>query len=619
MKARELRDLARKFSGLLGVGLIIAFHVAVNISWLHTDNHPYFGDEQLHMTWARDYALALNGWRDGGELIKREYASPSAYTRIKNWRPISRWMDVPVLFTAVGSTSHPPLTHMVAGVCSWILGFKPDLLAFGATVAFCITIIFSYLISRQSLRKPAALFTVLVVSFTPVLYASSRYLSTDVFATACVCASIWALGRVRGFRNTGAVIVFGLLGGLGFLARPNVMLYWMLPVMAVLFQSLVQTHRAHTLAQADSFSWSKLLRNLAMCATLGVLVPLPWYWSNAVALASHWQANHEKTGLFSTHLSFSSLVDYPSTLMANSVLLPLFAVGVCGLLCSAARARKYPAMWLVSLWLLGTYLLMTVLFQHHLARYFLPAVPALSILAAFAIVSIRHRTARYAAGGILTTYLVVQFIILTWSPAWLPTEVRIPTVHAQADMGDMDSDGVFIFRNFLLSGNYAFHDNYAYYSARAFSGENYAQRLFQRMADDSVTRTDQKSPGRICFQTLSNRHNLSDCGFYCELYSPGAYPFGVEHWSRGRRAKFPFVWGNAVSFPAKLEDASHTLPLTDYVLFSVEDAEPENIQRETGYQTFFEAHEFEVLDRFVAQPIACFPAMRYTLMRTRSR
>lgn len=606
-----------KFSGAAGVGVLLVFHVIVNISWLHVDNHPYFGDEQLHMNWARDYALALNGWRDGGELVVREYASPSAYPKVKAWRPVSRWMDVPILMAAVGSTSHPPLTHVVGGICSWVLGFRPHALALGATVAFCVTIIFSYLIARQSLAKPEALFAAFVVSFTPILYGSSRYLSTDVFATSCVCMAIWALGRVGGFRQTGAVIAFGLLGGLGFLARPNVMVYWMLPLAAVLLPSVIETYRAQGTAEAAKLPWSKLLRNIVLCAILGILVPLPWYWGNAVPLASHWEANHEKSGLISTHLSLSTFLEYPSTLVANGVLLPLFMVGVCGVFCGIVRGRKYPGMWIVTLWLLSTYFLMSALFQHHLVRYFMPAIPALAILAAFAVVSIRRAAIRWTAGGALAIYLMVQFIILTWSPAWLPAKVSIPPGRVESGTESAKNDGVFIFRNHLFSGNHLFHDNYAYYPASAFEGENYFQRLFERMADDSVTRAAQKTQGPIYFQTVSQEHNLSDCAFYREMYSPGVFPFGVNRWSKGRCAKYPLVWANTISFPTTPDDTLHTLDATDYVIFSVEDGGGDDVQKETEYQAFFEARGFEVLDRFIAQPVACFPAMRYTLMRVR--
>ena len=176
---------------------LFAFHAGMNAWWLMEDNHTIRTDEEGHMHWARKYYEAMFLDKDA-TLMQRAVA----IARVKP-----------------GNPAHPPLLHIIGAVTIALFGYGMDTLVAVNTAMFLITLIGCLLILLRFLDRWRALFTVFVISFVPIVYASSRHFMTDYVSLAIVVWALYALIRSERFRNTGWVFAFAVLNGLGFLAR----------------------------------------------------------------------------------------------------------------------------------------------------------------------------------------------------------------------------------------------------------------------------------------------------------------------------------------------------------------------------------------------------------------
>ena len=85
------------------------------------------------------------------------------------------------------SPIHPPLLHVAGAIMIMIFGYSTDVIAGTGTILFLLTLLGCFRIARLFLDPWPALYTVFVVSFTPMIFVLSRAFST-------------AAGRVRSNR-----------------------------------------------------------------------------------------------------------------------------------------------------------------------------------------------------------------------------------------------------------------------------------------------------------------------------------------------------------------------------------------------------------------------------------
>ncbi|MGD8398228.1 MAG: glycosyltransferase family 39 protein [Anaerolineae bacterium] len=118
----------------------------------------------------------------------------------------------------------------------------------------------------------------------------------------------------------------------------------------------------------------------------------------------------------------------------------------------AALRRVTPEAWAVLAWLAGGYLLLTLSIYQE-TRAFTPALPAVALLAAAALLALPWRRVRFAVGAVLLLFLLIQFFAVSYEPVQRllpPVAARLPgwgrtTSFAQGvyiqlpDEGDTDS------------------------------------------------------------------------------------------------------------------------------------------------------------------------------------
>lgn len=244
---------------------LFAFHAGMNTWWLMEDNHTIRTDEEGHMHWARKHYEAMFLDKDA-TLMQRAVA----FARVKP-----------------GNPAHPPLLHIIGAVTIALFGYGIDTLAAVNTAMFLLTLIGCLLILLRFLDRWRALFTVFVISFLPILYASSRYFMTDYVSLPIVVWALYALIRSERFRNTGWVFAFSVLNGLGFLARSTTFLYYLIPCLFVVLAGWVAA-----LTEGRRREWRILLFNCLLTAVVTAGIFSPWYFRHLDDFYHYWVNVH---------------------------------------------------------------------------------------------------------------------------------------------------------------------------------------------------------------------------------------------------------------------------------------------------------------------------------------
>lgn len=250
--------------------LLLLFHLCVNIWWLATDNHAVRTDEETHMIMARDYYNALFP-RVGDRGLGARLA---ALGRIK---------------ADVGNPVHPPLLHIAGALFARVLGYSVDRMAFVNTVAFLAAIMGVYLLARRFLHEKEAFFAALVFSFTPMIYASSRYFMTDFLSMALVVWVMYALLKSDCFSSVRWSAVYGLLNGLALMTRTTAVLYYFIPSLLVFSMAAAFLfEKKNGVLHFNQLSLAKLALNTLLILVITFAVCSPWYIAHGGQFYRHW-------------------------------------------------------------------------------------------------------------------------------------------------------------------------------------------------------------------------------------------------------------------------------------------------------------------------------------------
>lgn len=477
---RKVPKKARFFDGelLFGVlfALLLIFHLGVNLWWLGADNHTIRVDEEVHMENARNYYQAM-------------YLEPhdNFFQRVIGVAQIKPTYPV-----------HPPLLHISGAMVLSIFGYDVDHIALTNTFMFMLLLIGAYFLARQFLDQWSALFAVFVVSFTPSIYADSRYMMTDYMAAMLVVWAVYALLKSDKFRRTEWVFLFGIINGLAILTRTVAFLYYLLPSLVVVAAGAWLLLARKRDPRYPDFGWQRLLFHclLTLVTTVGVFSP--WYFHNLEHYYNYWMeqrsgvvreilpteqkpaqqvsasaqskidsgeigaksanASPQKKKTTTTSNAALALLDrllYPRVewsrylvlVINNSMFLPLFVLSVLGMFLSLfhTRFRSFASLVLLS-WIFGSYFFMTQLFHFANPRYALAAVPALALLAS--LVALAPKTLRYRTllmGG-LAVLLLFTYGNLSIKPYKNFSKLEVPVVINKRIQEDFDDTGLVIYK-----------------------------------------------------------------------------------------------------------------------------------------------------------------------------
>lgn len=245
------------------LGALLLFHVANNLYWTAADNRLIRVDEAYHIEKAANFYV----------LFARNDAL-SLYEKLAEF--------------AGARMPYPPLAHVVGALFSAVLGYSPDHVALSSTLVLVLSILGLYAVARQFLPRGPALYAAFVASFIPLIFGLSRLFSLDFFSVPIVVWGIYALLRSENFTHIRWVVLFGVLNGLGFLAKQTTFAFLLCPAAFLLFAGMWQGLKYRAPGTGRLRAVSPYVRNGAVAILISFLTFGWWYVPQASAMYRWW-------------------------------------------------------------------------------------------------------------------------------------------------------------------------------------------------------------------------------------------------------------------------------------------------------------------------------------------
>lgn len=603
------------------LGALCLFHLVANLWWLGADNHVIRGDEESHMEYAREYyeVLAVNEYSN---VVQRIVA-------LGNIRP--------------KTMSHPPLLHLLGGLQLAVFGYSPDVISFTGTYLFLIAIVGVYLLARRLAPPAEALFAAFVFSFTPMVFAGSRFFMTDYVAMAITVWACYALLRSEGFRHTGWVLLFALLNGLGLLARSVNFLYLLAPAALIFAYGLWRAARIE-----DREPRAMALRSLFIHAVMTLVITLgiaaPWYFRHAESIYDFWVTYRtDVTGTPLAGLDAAQVpkpeqqaaspaapalagapaaapdpstepsvwvklynrfryppnpwIDYPVHVVNNVLFLPfsvLAVLGVAGALASRRFRRVDILLYLA--WIFGSYLLLQMTLRWSTPRYSLQAVPAMSLFVALSVLALPVSARRWGMIAVAMLGFIQFFNMTFYAPPPLQ-RVDIPVVLSEEVQEKYHDPGLNVLKDMVSASN-------AYRRMGTPETYNYKDEIFGALVLAEVT-----GPPRAGEYANYARLRMLGMDWDQEHYWPEPNPYlraDLPKDSIPRRKLRSVV---LESEPEKLDPY---LGGVDYVVYRAFSAE-----QEAAWIAYFAAHDFVPIHQYDEPAIGADPPGWYGVLQKR--
>jgi hypothetical protein len=354
--------------GRFAIGLVLLWAAVgvVDVAWLRRDTRPPSWDPANHLLSEVRYRNVLADALSGRAGI---VAAGRALLRVDD--------------------HYPPLAPFAAAIASSPFAPRPDPATIVLGQMALGLLIFAVFRLGSALFSPetGAIAATAAATF-PLLAGQSHSFMLDLPDAAMTSLAILALVRTDGFDRPRRALAFGLALGLALLTKWTCAFFVALPAAAALGNAIRGAERRRRIA------------NAATALLTAAAVAAPWYLTHLWTL-------FRDTGKFAWAVgvregdppvwSRASLLYYPRELLpaATVAWTALFAAGA---VVAIARDRKRSAVPL--LWLLGGGTILTLI-RNKDARYLMPMLPAVALLAASAVSRLRPRALRAAITGAL--------------------------------------------------------------------------------------------------------------------------------------------------------------------------------------------------------------------------
>lgn len=599
---------------------ILLIHVLSNLVWLELDQRPIRTDEETHMEAAREYFEAFT-LPEHDTFMKRVVAM----AKVQPGNPV-----------------HPPLLHILGALMIMLFGYSTDIIAATGTPLFVLALIGCYALARRFLSPWHALYAMLLVSLTPIVYCASRYFMTDFAAMTLSVWALYALLRTRYLQHTGWVLAFAVLNGFAALARTQTFLFYLLPSVVLAVLGFVSVFRFRPTPSVNGPALRRLLLNLSVTVVVSLGVAVPWHARNLDHLYDFWTRDHqggtggpialfqpqapksqapfsateseplpaassegEETGSFvraenhPLRRSFWPVfqrfqnpripwIRYPMHLLNNGFFLPLFVLSLLGM-GTALLLGKFRNETVVALILgvLGSWVAMTLVFKYSNPRYALPVAPSLALFSVIPLLAVPRTWLRRILMGFTAAALVTQFVLLSFLPVG-----RIDiTCSIDPPARELFHDpGLVLYKDELVISD-------AYCPMGPPLQENFKDRLF-----DALIRAEAKRSSLDA--SFANYQRLGVRGM----------EFDEKHyWSKPN----PYL---RTDLPAELipkrklrsigmgyaaEEMLPGLASTDYIVYGIEQGQS---AQESAWLEFFNHRGFSPVERFLTERHGRVPA-----------
>ena len=367
---------------------ILLLHSLANLHWIHSDATLRGYDMGPHMLGvANAYAVfADRGLADGLAWV----------TQLRN-------------------ASWPATSYLPQVGLAYLFGLSVEALRSANLLFLALLLGAVYAIGLQIRGRVVGLLAAALVPLFPGVYADSRQVGLDFPCAAMVALGVAALLNTRRFSRVGASAALGGVAGLATLVRPHAHFFLAAPVLLTLGLALWRPAAGSR-------------RKVALCAVaaLGSAVVLAApYWVGNLGRILATFTKHQQ-GLIPDSVGPSA----PFYLKAIAVSASPFVLALCGVaaVCLGLawwrdrgrdEARGGRDLWVIWAWLAGGALVLSGIGVHRL-RFLVALLPALALVCAAGLWSLRHRRLRQVALGAALLGACGGWIIGTFDLVGLP-------------------------------------------------------------------------------------------------------------------------------------------------------------------------------------------------------
>ena len=411
----RLPDLLRWFARhtsegpWIGLLLVLAAHVAVNVAWVAQEEAFRDYDPAAHVELQHHAAVAVDtlGFDGALALLRSETAQlwPSAGN---------------LVWTALTA----PLGHDLASLRL-------------ANLFYLAVMLLAVFAVGRRLHSPAAgLLAAALLSLYPGIYCESRQFGMDFPSAALAALGLWLMLRTEGFRRPGASLLFGVVSGFSLLVCPRTAFCYPLPALVGLTAALIHASREPRPWAARTL----IAINMLVGAAAAALVSSVWWYGHAGALVRLFTRHQTGQGQIGAHPEEVTLAFYGHFLpwLVSPMLLAVAAVAAAGWWVSMRDRRPAGvgrpdrvATWMVAAMSLGHMAVLATMAVRQ-ERYALPMLPGLAVLTAVGLCLIPHRRPRRALVSMALGVGALVWLVDSVGP-WGPVHHGWPgTAHVTA-------------------------------------------------------------------------------------------------------------------------------------------------------------------------------------------
>ena len=369
---------------------LVVFSIVNNIVWLMIDTRPPRWDESHYLGLSLTYYDALAS----GGLVSLAESLVSA------------------------DRARPPLLPLSAILGLGLFGRSEDA-AFALQIVFhAILILVTYGAGYKIASPRCGLLAAFLVAFYPGIYSLARLFLLDFLHATLIACTLFALVWSEGFARRGASVLAGVAVGLGLMCRT------FFPVFVVGPLALTIHAAARTEKEVREDGTSPLWRaNLLWAALSAAAIAMPWYWVNldpvirrslsaAFGAESAGYGPRNPLSFFEVSAFFMEFGHVPPSFVG----LVLFVSGT-SVLCRHVYTSSIETIGNLNhrdvFYVLFSSVLVPFLFLAALPTRDLkditPSLPAMAILSAWGLSSMRSRWAQRVVVGVGCLLLFLQF------------------------------------------------------------------------------------------------------------------------------------------------------------------------------------------------------------------
>jgi 4-amino-4-deoxy-L-arabinose transferase-like glycosyltransferase len=313
---------------------------------------------------------------------------------------------------------YPPLVYWVADCFYAVFGNQAIWVAVLSNVVWIGLLAFStYGVGKRLWNARVGWLSTVFVLAAPMIVDAGKDYMLDLPLTSIAALALYLLVRADSFSSRRYSLLLGAACGFGLLAK------WTFPAVVglpVIHATAVALHDARVARRFER------LRNLAGAAVVMFAIAGTWYVHNALSVAGGLVAYNGPEGARLGNppvASLESALWYLRNLLNRDLyLVPFLLVAVGIAYCFRERELARKNLWPI-LMAAGTYFAFTVL-RHKDARYTLPMLPALAIIATSWLEYLSGRV-RAVVAGAFVAYSAAAFLLISFGSSLLPKQTTI--------------------------------------------------------------------------------------------------------------------------------------------------------------------------------------------------